>query len=122
MNAQVKLIRESSGIIVGYEDAEGILYNNGSVAIVNMLDSHTIAMPTGDTLLVYNSELKECRYSTGDILFSIDSEDHILNMAGSAIGRVDDEGNVYGADGLLWANGSGIPRFKLAYYFFFANR
>ncbi|HYG52482.1 MAG TPA: hypothetical protein VD905_16335 [Flavobacteriales bacterium] len=108
--------------VPGSVEANRILDTLDATVLINFVAPYTILDPAGETLATYNHVTKQLIASNGYRIFSINTENEILNAANEMIGRIEQDGGVFGADGLKVGRGMGIDIFKLAYLFFYNNK
>lgn len=116
---QVDLIKDANGNILGYEENNLTIKNINSVPVVIMQDSLTIADPSGIVIATYNTALKELRYTNNDLLFSINTSNEIIDVAGNVKGYIQTGGKIYNNNNDYLGEGPDIEVFKLVYFFFF---
>lgn len=151
INAQVNIVSAPNGTALAYECSGGHLHqvcvqpytqyvydtlgvvtdtitgdievlNASSNLLVMMMDSVTIMDPAGVIVAIYNPVLKELKDMNDQLVFNINEEHEVFNDGGVLLGWRDEEGRFYGGDGHLLAEALDIEMFKLAYFFFFANK
>lgn len=89
---------------------------------ISVSNDTAIANATGSLIGRFNAHTSELLDSDDHIIFTLDNNGEIRNAANALIGTIDEDGKVYEPNGFLIGQGLDVPKYKLAYFFFYSNR